>query len=153
MALQSVTPFLWFDGHAFEAAKLYTSIFQDGSIDPIDGDAESAMSVTFRINGREFIAFNGGPEFSFTPAVSLFVSVETQAEVDELWDKFITSGGEPQRCGWVTDKFGMSWQIVPTALGEMLRADDRAKADRAMQAMLGMTKIDVEAMRRAFDGD
>jgi predicted 3-demethylubiquinone-9 3-methyltransferase (glyoxalase superfamily) len=144
--IESITPFLWFDDRAEEAARFYTSIFPDSTI-----ESTSPMSTTFTLKGQRLIAFNGGPTFTFTPAVSLFVSVETQTEVDQYWDALLAGGGEPSRCGWLEDKFGLSWQIIPTALGELLSDDDESKAQAVMQAMLGMVKIDVAALRRAYD--
>lgn len=144
--IKSITPFLWFDDRAEEAARFYTSIFPDSSI-----ESTSPMSTTFALHGQRLIAFNGGPTFTFTPAASLFVTVETQAEVDELWDAFLAAGGEPSRCGWLEDRYGLSWQIIPAALGEMLNDDDDAKAQAVMQAMLGMVKIDIAGLRHAYE--
>jgi predicted 3-demethylubiquinone-9 3-methyltransferase (glyoxalase superfamily) len=110
------------------------------------------MSATFEIEGQEFYALNGGPMYHFTPAISLYVGCETQAEVDDLWAK-LSDGGRPDRCGWLQDRYGLSWQIIPTVLGELLSHPDREKAGRAMQAMLGMTKLDIEALKRAANGD
>jgi predicted 3-demethylubiquinone-9 3-methyltransferase (glyoxalase superfamily) len=156
--MPKVTPFLWFDGKAREAASFYVSVFKNARIiSPMrNGAAESdpdgaVMSVTFEIEGREFIAFNGGPHFAFSPAISLFVRCETQAEIDELWER-LSEGGETQRCGWLKDKYGVSWQIIPPILGEMLRSKDAEKSKRAMAAMLKMDKIDIEALKRAYDG-
>jgi predicted 3-demethylubiquinone-9 3-methyltransferase (glyoxalase superfamily) len=153
---QKITPFLWFDDAAQEAARFYVSVFKNSKI-LSDDDADDAAadarvsSVRFQLEGQELIAFNGGPHFTFTEAVSLFVNCETQAEVDELWQK-LSEGGETSRCGWLKDKFGLSWQIIPTVLGEMLSDPDDDKSERAMNAMLGMTKIDIEGLQRAFDG-
>lgn len=153
--MQKIVPFLWFDGKAEEAMNFYTSIFKDSKIKTIHryGDAGpkgTVMSGTFEINGQEFMALNGGPQFSFTPAISFFVNCETQAEVDELWEK-LSAGGEKSRCGWLRDKYGVSWQIIPTTLGKMLGDPDRAKANRVMQAMLKMDKIDIQGLQRAAD--
>lgn len=155
--MQKIVPFLWFDGKAEEAMNFYTSIFKNSKIKTIHryGDAGpgphgTVMSGTFEINGQEFMALNGGPQFTFTPAISFFVNCESQAEVDELWEK-LSAGGEKSRCGWLRDKFGVSWQIIPTALGKMLGDPDRAKAARAMQAMLKMEKIDIQGLRQAFE--
>ncbi|MDE3179873.1 MAG: VOC family protein [Acidobacteriota bacterium] len=155
--MDKITPFLWFDGNAEEAASFYTSIFKNSKIGAVRRYGEagpapsgSVMSVEFQLNGREFIAFNGGPHFSFSPAISFFVNCETQEEVDELWNK-LSAGGTPNRCGWVQDKFGVSWQIIPLALGEMLQDKDAKRAKRVMQAMLEMGKIDVEGLRRAYN--
>ncbi len=153
--MQKITPFLWFDGKAEEAAKFYVSIFRNSTIEEIRRWGEggpapkgSAMSVTFQLEGRSFIAFNGGPHFQFSPAISLFVDCETQEEVDELSEK-LCAGGEQQPCGWLRDKFGLSWQIIPTALGELLQHKDPEKAKRAMQAMMTIKKIDIAALQRA----
>ncbi len=155
--MQKIVPFLWFDGKAEEAMNFYASIFKDSKIKTVHryGDAGpgpkgTVMSGAFEINGQEFMALNGGPQFSFTPAISFFVNCETQAEVDELWEK-LSAGGEKSRCGWLRDQFGVSWQIIPTALGKMLGNPDRAKAGRVMQAMLKMDKIDIQGLQRAYN--
>jgi predicted 3-demethylubiquinone-9 3-methyltransferase (glyoxalase superfamily) len=144
--IKSITPFLWFDDRAEEAARYYASIFPGSSI-----ESTGPMSTTFTLTGQRFIALNGGPMFTFTPAVSFFVSVETQDEVDRLWEALLAGGGKPSKCGWLEDKYGLSWQIVPEALGEMLSDDNEAKADAVMQAMLQMVKLDIAALRRAYD--
>jgi predicted 3-demethylubiquinone-9 3-methyltransferase (glyoxalase superfamily) len=156
--MQSITPFLWFDGRAEEAMNFYVSLFENSKIGNISrygdagpGPAGSVMMATFELNGREFMALNGGPEFTFTPAISFFVSCETQEEVDYLWDR-LTEGGAPVQCGWLTDRFGLSWQIVPNALGELMQGGTPEQSARVMAAMLQMTKIDVAGLRRAFDG-
>jgi len=153
--MQKITPFLWFDGNAEEAANFYISIFKNSKMGKISryGDAGpgpkgSAMSVTFQLEGQEFFALNGGPQFKFTPAISFFVNCETQQEVDELWDK-LSAGGRTDRCGWLQDKFGLSWQIIPTVLGQLLGDKDPQRAKRAMQAMLQMTKIDIKKLQQA----
>jgi len=153
--VQKITPFLWFDGKAEEAAKFYVSIFGNSKLGEVRRWGEggpapkgSAMSATFEIEGRSFIAFNGGPHFQFSPAISLFVDCESQAEVDELSEK-LCAGGEQQPCGWVKDKFGLSWQIIPKALGDALQHKDPEKAKRAMQAMMKMKKIDIATLQRA----
>jgi predicted 3-demethylubiquinone-9 3-methyltransferase (glyoxalase superfamily) len=155
--MQKITPFLWFDGNAEEAANFYISIFKNSKMGKISryGDAGpgpkgSVMSVTFQIEGQEFYALNGGPQFKFTPAISFFVNCETQGEVDELWEK-LSAGGRTDRCGWLQDKFGVSWQIIPAVLGQLLGDKDPQRAKRAMQAMLQMTKIDGNALQRAAD--
>lgn len=152
---QKITPFLWFDGKAEEAMKFYVSIFRNSKAGSVSrygeagpGPKGSVMSVTFQLDGQEFFALNGGPHFTFSPAISLFVNCETQAEVDELWEK-LSAGGEKQRCGWLKDKYGLSWQVIPRALGEMLNDPDAAKSQRVMKAMMQMTKIDVEGLKRA----
>jgi predicted 3-demethylubiquinone-9 3-methyltransferase (glyoxalase superfamily) len=153
--MQKITPFLWFDGNAEEAANFYISIFKNSKMGKISryGDAGpgpngSAMSVTFQIEGQEFFALNGGPQFKFTPAISFFVNCETQQEVDELWEK-LSAGGRTDRCGWLQDKFGLSWQIIPTVLGQLLGDKDPQRAKRAMKAMLQMTKIDIKKLQQA----
>lgn len=155
--MQKITPFLWFDHQAEEAAKFYTSIFKNSKITGVarygentPGQAGTVMTVTFQIEGEEFVALNGGPVFSFTPAISFYVSCETQAEVDELWEK-LSAGGETEQCGWLKDQFGISWQIVPTALGEMMSDPDAEKVSRVTQAMLKMVKLDIEELRRAYE--
>ena len=144
--IHSITPFLWFDGNAEQAARFYTSVFVDSSLDSV-----SPMSVTFHLHGQKFYGLNGAPHYTFTPAISMFVSVDTQAEVDELW-LALSAGGEPGRCGWLTDKFGLSWQIIPVALGDMMNDADDAKAERVVNAMLQMGKIDIAGLERAYDG-
>jgi predicted 3-demethylubiquinone-9 3-methyltransferase (glyoxalase superfamily) len=153
--MQKITPFLWFDGKAEEAAGFYVSVFKNSKLLEVRRWAEggpapkgTAMSATFELEGRPFVAFNGGPHFKFTPAISLFVNCETQEEVDALSDK-LCEGGAQQPCGWVTDKFGLSWQIIPEFLGEALQHEDPAKAKKAMQAMMQMKKIDIVALKRA----
>ncbi len=156
-AEQKVTTFLWFDGKAEEAAHYYASVFDDARVlDPVRTPEEIAsgqppMLVTFEISGQRFIALNGGPQFHFTEAISLFVSCEDQAEVDRYWNR-LTDGGAPSQCGWLKDKYGLSWQIIPKALMELMNDPDPAKSGRVMQAMLGMTKIDVAALRAAHAG-
>jgi predicted 3-demethylubiquinone-9 3-methyltransferase (glyoxalase superfamily) len=156
--MQSITPFLWFDGRAEEAMNFYCSVFKNSKVLNVSHYGEagprpagSVMMATFELNGREFMALNGGPEFTFTPAISFFVSCETQQEVDHLWDR-LTEGGAPVQCGWLTDKFGLSWQIVPNALGELMQGGTPEQSARVMAAMLQMTKIDIAGLRRAFDG-
>ncbi|MCG7287665.1 VOC family protein [Cellulomonas sp. ACRRI] len=158
--MTSVHPFLWFDSQAEQAAALYTSLlpnsrvtetrtYPDGAPDEFAG---RVMSVSFELDGLPVEALNAGPQFRFTEAFSFFVSVDTQDEVDRLWDGLIAGGGEPSQCGWLKDPYGLSWQIVPRALGELLGDPDPARAQRAMQAMLGMQKLDVAALRAAADG-
>jgi predicted 3-demethylubiquinone-9 3-methyltransferase (glyoxalase superfamily) len=149
---------LWFDGRADEAAKFYVSVFRNGRIGDVmyyneagPGPSGSVLSVTFEIEGREFIGLNGGPQFAFSPAISFFVKCDTQAEVDTLWDKLV-EGGAPQQCGWLTDRFGVSWQIVPTVLGKMLQDKDRAKSKRVMEAMMKMVKLDIAVLENAYAG-
>lgn len=144
--MQQITPFLWFNGRAEEAARFYTSIFKHSTIERV-----TEMSVTFQLNGQRFMALNGGPQFTFTEAISFFVDCQTQEEVDELWEK-LSAGGEPGRCGWLKDKFGLSWQIIPSALGELLQDNDADKSERVMNAMLQMGKIDIAGLKRAHEG-
>ena len=153
--MSKITPFLWFNNNAEEAIHFYTSIFKNSKISSVNryGDAGpgpkgTVMMATFQLEGQEFMALNGGPEFHFTEAVSLFVNCETQAEVDELWEK-LSAGGEIQQCGWLKDKFGLSWQIIPNALGELMNDPDPLKAQRVMQAMLQMSKIDINKLIQA----
>ena len=154
--MQKITPFLWFNGQAEEAANLYTSLFKNSKIGNIaryeeagPGPKGTVMSVTFQLNGQEFIALNGGPQFTFSPAVSFLVSCETQEEVDRLWEK-LSEGGRKDRCGWLQDKFGLSWQIVPSVLGKMLHDQDPEKSKNVMSAMLQMEKIDIAVLERAY---
>ncbi|HXM39048.1 MAG TPA: VOC family protein [Gemmatimonadales bacterium] len=149
--MQKITPFLWFDGKAEEAAKFYVSVFRNSKVVKVmPGPKGTAMGVTFQLEGQEFYALNGGPQFKFTPAISLFVNCETQQEVDELWKK-LSAGGSEEQCGWLKDKYGLSWQIIPTVLGKMLGDKDPAKANRVMQAMLQMKKIDIKGLQQAYD--
>ena len=150
--MQKITPFLWFDGNAEEAMKFYVSVFKNSKIvSTMPGPDGKVLTGTFELEGQRFMALNGGPNFKFTEAISLFVNCETQAEVDDLWSK-LTAGGAESQCGWLKDKFGLSWQIIPSALGRLLGDKDRVKAGRAMQAMLQMRKIDIAKLQQAFDG-
>lgn len=150
--MQKITPFLWFDGQAEEAMNFYVSIFKNSKIlSTAPGPDGKIMMGTFQLDGQEFHALNGGPMFKFTEAISLFVNCETQAEVDELWEK-LSAGGEKSRCGWLKDKYGLSWQIIPTVLGKLMQDKDREKAGRVMQAMLQMDKIDIASLQQAYDG-
>ncbi len=157
--MQKITPFLWFDDKAEEAATFYTSIFKNSKIGKIaryDEAGEKAagrpkgsvMTVEFELDGQEFVALNGGPIFKFTEAISFVVNCETQEEVDYYWEK-LSAGGKEVRCGWLKDKFGLSWQIVPTVLGELLSDKDAAKAQRVMTAMLKMVKLDIKKLKQA----
>ena len=155
--MQKITPFLWFDNQAEGAVQLYTSLFKNSKIVSMSRYGEGSplppgtvMSVTFQLDGQEFMALNGGPYFSFTPAISLFVNCETQQEVDALWEK-LSEGGEIQQCGWLKDKYGISWQIVPTILGELMQDKDPAKAARVTEAMLKMVKLDIAELKRAYE--
>ena len=154
--MQKITPFLWFDDDAEEAMRFYTSIFKNSKVlsvarygDDGPGPKGAVMTATFQLDGQAFIALNGGPHFKFTEAISFFVNCKTQEEVDELWEK-LSEGGEKGRCGWLKDKYGLSWQIVPTVLGELLRDKDAEKANRVMKAMLQMGKIDIKALEQAY---
>jgi predicted 3-demethylubiquinone-9 3-methyltransferase (glyoxalase superfamily) len=156
--MQKITPFLWFNGQAEEAVNFYVSIFKNSKMGSIQrygdagpGPSGSVMSATFQLEGQDFYALNGGPQFSFTPAISFFVNCETQQEVDELWEK-LSQGGEKGRCGWLKDKFGLSWQIIPSTLGKLLQGKDPEKSKRAMQAMMKMGKIDIAGLQKAYDG-
>ena len=156
---QRITPFLWFDGTAEEAINLYVSIFKNSKILSMTrygeggpGPSGTVMSANFELEGQEFMALNGGPQFPFTEAISFLVNCESQQEVDELWDKLTAGGGEGQPCGWLKDKYGLSWQVIPTVLGRMLGDTDPAKAGRVMQAMLQMKKIDIKTLEEAYAG-
>jgi len=155
--MQKITPFLWFDGKAEEAMHFYTSIFKNSKIGKVTrygeagpGPKGTVMSATFQLEGQEILALNGGPQFKFTPAISFFVNCETQAEVDELWEK-LSAGGATNRCGWLQDKYGLSWQIIPSVLGEMLGDKDPKKAQNVMNAMLQMEKIDIKRLKQAYE--
>jgi len=155
--MQKITPFLWFDDKAEEAMNFYVSIFKNSKIGKISryGDAGpgpkgTVMVATFQLEGQEFMALNGGPQFTFSPAISFVVNCATQEEVDGFWEK-LSEGGEKKQCGWLKDKFGVSWQVVPTVLGEMMNDPDKAKANRVMQAMLQMTKIDIGKLKQAYE--
>jgi predicted 3-demethylubiquinone-9 3-methyltransferase (glyoxalase superfamily) len=152
--IKSITPFLWFDDQAEEAMRFYVSLFPGSNVVSVQpgGPNGKAFTVEFELMGRPFTALNAGPMYKFTEAFSMFVSVETQAEVDDLWSKLTADGGEESHCGWLKDRWGLSWQIIPTALTEMLGHPDREKADRAMQAMLQMQRIDIAGLRKAFEG-
>ena len=150
-----ITPMLWFDGQAEDAARTYVSIFADSSVGAISRQPDGTpLVVEFTLSGRRFTALNGGPEYGFTPAVSFVVDCETQEEVDRYWDA-LSEGGAPeaQRCGWLADRFGVSWQVVPSQLAQYLTDPDREKAGRTLQAMLKMKKLDIEGLRRAHDGE
>lgn len=151
---QKIAPFLWFNDKAEEAVNFYTSIFKNSRVknvmrNPAAGDA--VLALDFELEGQEFMALNGGPQFSFTPAVSFFVHCTTQAEVDDLWEK-LSEGGRIEQCGWLQDRYGLSWQIVPDILGALLRDPDREKAGRVMNAMLGMKKIVIRELEEAAEG-
>ncbi|AFM25875.1 VOC family protein [Desulfomonile tiedjei] len=159
--MQKIIPFLWFDDNAEDAVNFYVSIFKNSKIvsvarygeagAKVSGQPEgTVMTIVFQLEGQEFMALNGGPVFTFSPAISLLVNCETQEEVDDLWEK-LSQGGEIIECGWLKDKYGVSWQIVPTALNEMLQDKDTEKSERVMSAMLQMKKIDIDELRQAYD--
>jgi predicted 3-demethylubiquinone-9 3-methyltransferase (glyoxalase superfamily) len=155
--MKRITPFLWFDGKAEEAMNFYVSVFKNSKVGSVarygeggPGPKGSVMTATFELDGQEFMALNGGPEFRFTEAISFYVNVETQEEVDELWEK-LSQGGQQGRCGWLKDKFGLSWQVVPAILGKLLRDKDAEKSKRVMKAMLQMRKIDIKKLKLAYD--
>ena len=150
--MQKITTFLWFDSQAEEAVNFYCSIFKNSKVTSTMKVKGQVMSVTFILEGQEFIALNGGPHFKFTEAISLFVSCDTQEEIDEKWTKLISDGGRESMCGWLKDKYGLSWQIVPPALGRMMNDKDGAKAKRVMDAMLKMRKLDLAALTKAYNG-
>jgi predicted 3-demethylubiquinone-9 3-methyltransferase (glyoxalase superfamily) len=152
-----ITPFLWFDGRAEEAANFYVSVFENAKIHNVSrypedspGPAGTVMTVEFELDGQAFIALNGGPHFTFTPAVSFSIDCKTQAEVDTFWQR-LSEGGRTDQCGWLQDKFGLSWQVVPSVLPELLQDDNEAKAEAVMQAMLTMTKLDIKTLQNAYD--
>jgi predicted 3-demethylubiquinone-9 3-methyltransferase (glyoxalase superfamily) len=157
--MQKITPFLWFDRNAEEAANFYTSIFKDSKIlhlarygEAGPGPKGTVMVATFQLEGQRFMALNGGPHYTFSPAISFFVDCQTQAEVDELWAK-LSDGGSEMQCGWLRDKFGVSWQIIPKTLMELMQDKDPAKSQRVFKAMLQMIKIDIEGLNRAYRGE
>ena len=154
-----IVPNLWFDTEAEEAARFYTSVFDDSRILKVThytdaGPREAGLVLTaeFELNGQRFVAINGGPDFTFDEAVSFEIDCDTQEEVDYYWDRLLADGGQESQCGWLKDRYGLSWQVVPTALGELLDDPDPERAGRAMEAMLGMVKLDIAALRRAADG-
>ena len=156
--MQKITPFLWFNDNAEEAMNFYVAIFKNSKIVSVSrygaagpGPKGQVMTGVFELEGQKFMVLNGGPHFKFTEAISLFVDCETQQEGDELWEK-LSAGGEKSRCGWLKDKYGLSWQIIPKALGRLMGDKDAEKSKRVMMAMLQMSKIDVQALQRAYDG-
>ncbi len=156
--MQGITPFLWFDNQAEEAAEFYVSLFPNSRMIDVthsetDGPAPGGLVVvaTFELDGRQFMALNGGPEFQFTEAISFMVHCETQQEVDRLWEK-LSEGGEPGRCGWLKDRYGVSWQVVPSVLSEMMGSGDPERSKRVMEAILQMDKLDIAALQRAYAG-
>jgi predicted 3-demethylubiquinone-9 3-methyltransferase (glyoxalase superfamily) len=160
--MQKVTPFLWFDNQAEEAAKFYTSVFENSKVGKIlrydeaaakaaGGPVGAVLTIEFEIGGQKFTALNGGPEFKFNEAISFVVNCDTQEEVDYFWEKLSADGGQESQCGWLKDKFGVSWQIVPTVLIEMLQDKDSEKSERVMKAMLQMQKIDIKTLKEAYE--
>jgi predicted 3-demethylubiquinone-9 3-methyltransferase (glyoxalase superfamily) len=155
--MPKITPFLWFDDKAEEAMNFYVSIFKNSKVGKVTrygeagpGPKGTVMSATFQLEGQDFMALNGGPHFSFTPAISLFVNCETQEEVDELWEK-LSEGGTKERCGWLKDKYGLSWQIIPSPLGKLMQDKNPAKAKSVMNAVLQRGKIDIKLLQQAYD--
>jgi predicted 3-demethylubiquinone-9 3-methyltransferase (glyoxalase superfamily) len=159
--MQKITPFLWFDDKAEEAANFYVSLFKNSKVGDVSRYGESGaqvsgrpagtvMTVEFQLDGQDFVTLNGGPHFKFTEAISLVVNCETQAEVDDFWEK-LSEGGSKSQCGWLKDKYGLSWQVVPTVLGEMMQDKDPAKVERVMSAMLTMTTLDIATLKRAYE--
>ena len=156
--MQKIVPFLWFNDKAEEAMNYYVSIFPNSKVVEVrrygpegPGPKDSVMTATFELDGQTFHALNGGPQYQFTPAISFFVNCDTQREVDALWEK-LSAGGEKQPCGWVKDRYGLSWQVIPTILGKLMRDKDPQKAGRVMKAMLQMTKIDIKQIEKAYAG-
>jgi predicted 3-demethylubiquinone-9 3-methyltransferase (glyoxalase superfamily) len=149
--IRGITPFLWFDGKAEDAMNFYVSIFKNSRVLGVNRSNGRVMTVSFELEGQKFMALNAEPLFQFNEAISFFVSCETQEEVDELWEK-LSAGGEKSRCGWLRDKFGLSWQVIPTALGQLLSDPDREKSNAVMQAMLKMNKIVIADLKRAYEG-
>jgi predicted 3-demethylubiquinone-9 3-methyltransferase (glyoxalase superfamily) len=153
--MNKITPFLWFNTEAEEAMNFYCSIFKNSKAGTVRraGPGGPVMSVTFTLEGQEFLGLNGGPHYQFTPAISMYVDCKDQSEVDELWNKLLSGGGKEDRCGWLKDKFGLSWQIIPKALPELMGDKDPAKAKRVVDAMMKMQKIDVAALKKAYDNN
>jgi predicted 3-demethylubiquinone-9 3-methyltransferase (glyoxalase superfamily) len=150
--MKKITPFLWFDTEAEEAMNFYVTVFKNSKVNGVSrGPDGKAFTVSFELDGQEFIGLNAGPQFKFNEAISIFVNCEDQAEVDELWTKLTADGGEESMCGWLKDKYGLSWQIIPKQLGELMGDPDPAKAQRVTQAMLQMRKIDVAGLQKAYD--
>ncbi len=150
---QKITPFLWFNGNIAEAIELYTSVFKNTKVHYTNKVGDKIMNAKFELEGQVFLALDGGPHFAFTPAISMFIDCKTQEEIDYYWDNLIANGGKPSRCGWLVDKFGLSWQVVPDVLGQLLGDPDPAKAQRAMDAMLKMDKLNIEILKNAHAGN
>jgi predicted 3-demethylubiquinone-9 3-methyltransferase (glyoxalase superfamily) len=151
--MPTITPFLWYDTQAEEAMNLYTSIFKRSKVISVNRVQGRVMSVQFELEDQTFMALNAGPKYKFTEAVSFFVACETQQEIDELWAKLTADGGSPSRCGWLKDKFGLSWQIIPKTLGSMLSDKNGARSSRVMEALLKMDKLDIRQLQQAYDGE
>jgi predicted 3-demethylubiquinone-9 3-methyltransferase (glyoxalase superfamily) len=156
--MQKITPFLWFDNNAEEAMNFYVSIFKNSKVGTIvrygdggPGPKGSVMTVTFQLGGQDFYALNGGPHYKFTPAISFFVNCETQPEIDELWEKLKSGGGEEMQCGWVKDRFGVCWQIVPAVLNKLLHGENAQKSANVLKAMMKMVKLDIQKLQQAYD--
>ena len=147
-----ITPFLWFDSDAEPAAKLYTSIFENSRILDTSRAGDKVMSVTFELDGQRFMALNGGPHYKLTAAFSVFVSVETQEELDRIWDALLAGGGKPTQCGWLDDRYGLTWQVIPTTLMRLMGDPDPGRAGRTVQAMMKMVKLDIAELERAANG-
>lgn len=150
--MPKITPFLWFDSQAEEAMNFYVSTFRNSKVHSVNKMQGKVMSVQFELDGQHFMALNGGPMFTFNESVSFFVSCESQVEIDDLWAKLTSGGGAESRCGWLKDRFGLSWQIIPAPLGRMLGDKDPARAKRVADAMLAMNKLDISVLQRAYDG-
>ena len=150
--MQTITPFLWFETQAEDAMNFYTSIFKQSKVVSVSRMGEQVMSVQFELQGQRFMALNGNPQFKFNDSVSFFVGCDTQAEIDELWSKFTADGGAENRCGWLKDKFGVSWQIIPNVLGKLLGGSDGARTKRVVDVMMQMNKLDLERLQAAYDG-
>ena len=150
--MPTITPFLWFDTQAEDAMNFYASIFKRSKVNAVNHAQGKVISVQFELEGQQFTALNGGPMFKFNESVSFFVACDSQQEIDEFWGKLTADGGAPSRCGWLKDKFGLSWQIVPKALGQMLGDKDPAKSARVMNAMLQMDRLDLKRLQQAYDG-
>ena len=149
--MQKITPFLWFNDQAEEAMNFYTTVFKNSKVVDVKRMGGKVFGGSFTIEGQEFFVLNGGPQYTFTPAISLFVNCETQEEVDELWNKLTADGGRPDRCGWLQDKYGLSWQIIPSALGKLMGDKDPVKAQRVVQAMMQMSKIIIKDLEAAYN--
>jgi len=149
---QKITPFLWFNGNIAEAIELYTSVFKNTKVHYANKVGDKIMNAKFELEGQVLLALDGGPHYAFTPAISMFIDCKTQDEIDYYWDKLIADGGKPSRCGWLVDKFGLSWQVVPDILGKLIGDPNRTKAQRAVNAMLQMDKLDIQQLKDAHEG-